>query len=347
MISQKVLRVVLLACIWTLPAALAAEEPAQAPGPDKALKKDRKETGKKVSEAAAPLKDPVVTVKNKGKDPRKELRYTPDKGCKSSLAMTLRMEMTTEMGAFKPPQTKIPAQETKFDFEVTSVSPNGDIAYNYRVSDVKIAEGEEGVNPMVSNAMKTQLEGIKGLSGSAVVTARGFTKKATVTVPEGASPTVKQMLESMTQSAQQFSAPLPEEAVGVGAVWTVATTIEQNGMSIDQTTTYEVLGFEGDAVQLKAVVEQSAKEQEVHPSGVPAGMKVKLISYKGKGEGKTTLQMAQIVPKAAEMALESTNQMAVDSGGAAPGTEVTTKVKMRTVLTGSVPSKAGPTKAKE
>ena len=67
----------------------------------------------------------------------------------------------------------------------------------------------------------------------------------------------------MKGSFAHLAVPLPEEAVGPGAKWEVRMPIKTQGMTIDQTATYEVVSLEGERLATKSAVVQHAANQKV------------------------------------------------------------------------------------
>ena len=66
----------------------------------------------------------------------------------------------------------------------------------------------------------------------------------------------------MEQALQQISAPLPDEAVGVGAKWKLVTHLRQNGVSLKQDGALRAEeGQRDQTVQLGVTLEQAAPKQ--------------------------------------------------------------------------------------
>ena len=71
-------------------------------------------------------------------------------------------------------------------------------------------------------------------------------------MPPGADAQTRQLMDQMKDSFSSVAAPLPEEAVGPGARWEVKMPIKSQGMTIDQTATYELVSLEGERLTTKA-----------------------------------------------------------------------------------------------
>jgi hypothetical protein len=247
---------------------------------------------------------PVVKVTDAGSGPKKQLRFTAKKGLSRSMVMTMKMGMAMSMGANSMPMTVLPTMKLTMDMKVTEVSAAGDIKYTFALKQPEVI-AEKGMPAAMVDAMKNASKGMAGLTGYAVVTSRGFTKEADIKVPADADPQMKQLMDSIKQSLYQISAPLPEEAVGVGAKWDTIMQLTQNGMTLDQTATNELVDLKGDSGKLKLTLKQSAKPQKVTVNG----MAVNVLSLNSNGTGETNLDFTRLVPSQASVTMHSDLKM--------------------------------------
>jgi hypothetical protein len=117
--------------------------------------------------------------------------------------------------------------------------------------------------------------------------------------------------------------PLPEAEVGAGAKWQVRKPIKNEGMTIDQTESYELVSVEGDGFTARTTVTQNAANQKISSPAMP-GMKVDLTKLSGTGSGTLKADLGQIVLNEARMTNHSDLQMAMGTG--AQKQTITTKV---------------------
>ena len=221
--------------------------------------------------------------------------------------MEMKMAMATEVGDQKQPETQLPATISRMTIEPKDVSPDGDLHYEFELDQFEI-KSEPGTNPMIVNAMKQQAGNMKGMKGSATVTSRGIFKDAQFTPPPGMDPKVSQFMETMKDSMNQMSAPLPENPVGVGAVWQMTTPIDTPVMKLSQVVTYTLTDVQGDTVKLDVAIEQSAPEQEIKAPGAPAGTEIVMDSLESSGVGTLEVHMTSLVPTS-EMNMTTTTAM--------------------------------------
>ena len=239
-------------------------------------------------DAAALAEDPVVKLLEQGSAPRRALRITPTKGMKQSSLMTMKMDQTMVMRGQKLPPTPTPAIQFTIDVDVTDVAANGDVSMDYKYPKVEIIDESDEPSP-VKAMMETMLKSIEGLTGSATVSSRGFTKKSEITLPPNAEPQIKAMMDSMKESMSRMSSPLPEEPVGVGAKWSVTQLIESNGMKMKQTSLHTLKEIKGKTFEIAIELTQSADAQEIKTPGA-RGQRQSFFRSSQPAKGKCNLK---------------------------------------------------------
>ena len=254
-----------------------------------------------------------VKLVEAGAEPRKVLRLHPKPGDKQTLSLTMKMAVEMTMGETQIPPMKLPAMTMIMDMTVKTVSADGDITYESVMSDASVSAHPD-VLPQIAEAMKSSLDGIKGLSGSGMMSNRGLSKGTDIKAPAGAEPQMSQTVEQMKEAFAQCALPLPEEAVGPGAKWEVRKPVKSQGMTINQTASYELVSIEGERVIAKATIAQSASNQKMQNPAMPA-LKVDLKKMDGKGTGEITLDLAQAMPAKGNTDSRSMLSMEMNTGG--------------------------------
>jgi hypothetical protein len=211
------------------------------------------------------------------------------------MVMTMRMGMTMAVGG-QPVTVDLPAMNMTMHVDTRGVSPEGNCTYAFELVEADVEKSLQ-MDPMVAQEMRTSLQSIVGMSGTAVVTRRGITTEATYDLPPNADPSVRQTMDSMKQQMDQMSAPLPEEPVGIGARWKVFMPIESQGLTIRQTATYELLGFEGSTAQLGVTLVQAGDRQHMDLPDLPPGTSAELNWLESEGHGSMELDLTRLVPK--------------------------------------------------
>jgi hypothetical protein len=239
-----------------------------------------------------------IKVLQPGAEPRSVWRLHVQPGDKQSVTMTLKMGMEMKMGEMQTPM-KLPAMNMNMDVAVESVAADGEITYRVTLGDTTVTE-EPGTPPQMAAALKAALSGTKGISWSFKLTNRGVSQGNEMSLPAGANPQLSQAMERMKQSWANATVPLPEEAIGLGARWEARTQGKSQGVTVDQTATYELVSAEGEVLKLKSTATQHAANQKIESPSMP-GVKVDLTKMNGSGSGETTLNLAHVVPQKATM----------------------------------------------
>lgn len=269
---------------------------------------------------------PVVKLIDAGSSPKSKLRMTPAKGSKQTSIMTMKMDQTMVMRGQKLPATPTPAMQFTMEVAVTDVATNGDIAFEFSYPKVSLVDDDK-VQAVVKEAMKGMLNSMEGMSGSAVVTNRGFTKEADMKLPPKVNAQIKAMIDSMKESMSRLSSPLPEEAIGVGGKWSVTQLVEVNGMKLKQTSTHTLKKVDGTKYDLSVEVTQTADPQEVKSPGLPEGSTVTLKSLESTGKGTMMLDVTRVFP-VSEIKSDSKISMEMNTGGQDLSMQIDMKMEM-------------------
>ena len=250
----------------------------------------------------APVAKSPVKLLNPGAEPRAVLRLHPTAGDKQTVIMTLKTKVTMPPpppgGAAAPAMPSIPPITIPMDITVQSVTPSGDINYTTVMGEPGIVE-DTNTPPQMAQAMKAAMAKIKGITASGTISSRGISKKVDIKVPPDADPQMRQSLENMREGMANLGSPLPEEAVGVGAKWEVKMPVKTEGMTIEQTSDYQLDSAAGDHVTTKFTLTQSTANSRVQISS--------------NGSGTITSDLSKLVALQANMDMH----MELGVGGAA------------------------------
>lgn len=260
-----------------------------------------------IAPARVPTADPVVLLVKAGAAPHRKLRLVAAKGQKERMKMVMEMDIDVKLGVRSPPKTQLPPMVMFLAMTVGDTRPNGDIGYRFLLDDADIQQ-RPGVQPNVAKQLGLAMSKMKGMSGRAVVSNRGFNREASLELPPGADPKTQQIMAGMEQAMQQLSAPLPQEAVGVGAQWTLTQELQQNGITMQQVATYDLTAISGNTMSADVTVTQSAAPQTM---AVPGGGTMKLLSLDSKGAGTMKIDLTKLTPQISKMDLTSKVQMEI------------------------------------
>jgi hypothetical protein len=267
---------------------------------------------------------PEVKLLDSGTGAKKQLRVKPTVGTKQTMVMGLKMAMSIQSPMVNLPKTQLPVMKMTMDAKVTAVDPSGDVHYDYAFSKVDV-DGA-GANQAVVDAVKKSSSSLVGITGHVTINTRNFTTFADINIPPNVEPTVRQMLDSVTQSFSQLSAPFPEEAVGVGAKWRVKMMLTLNGITLKQDANYTLTKLDGSHLAATITLDQKADPQPFTGPSVPAGLKMRVVSWQGNGSGDLDYDMSKFLATRATMTASSAAKMAIDMGGDHQDMAMTTDV---------------------
>jgi len=294
--------------------ALAADPPASS---------TREKTADNI--VSGPTTEPSSTLLQAGAEPRRALRLHPKPGEKRTSTMTLKIAMEVQMGVTEAAPTKMPATTIAIDYTVNKVSAEGEITYEAVMTDTTVAEDSDA-KPEIVQAMKTALVGVKGMSINGIMSSRGIVRESQVKMPPDIAPQTRQMMEQMKDAFSNTGVGFPQEPVGLGAKWELKQKVKSQGITLDQTTVYELLSLEGDRVKLKTTVTQIAANQQIQNPAM-AGMTVDVVKLQSKGGGEVTADLAQLMPVQATMGMHNETAMAMNTGD--EKTEMSIKMDMK------------------
>ncbi len=248
--------------------------------------------------AAAPAS---VTVLEAGAAPRRALRLKLVSGASELVSVRQKISMNIEMGGMAMPAQVLPTTVSTTRFNVSDVAADGSAAINAEFVNVEL--DAEGADPMLVSAMGPQLSAMKGVKMNYTMSPTGQISK----LEFGAGAPAAAMQSA--QSIEQMSVAFPTEAVGVGARWKASRPVTQNGMTIQQDVEYLVKSLTADSMTLEMVLTQTAKDQVMDPSAMPAGASAKLRSLDGKGTSTLAIRFDRMQPS---MDMKMDMKMAID-----------------------------------
>lgn len=288
-------------------------KPADGTKPADGLKPDDKQVVTPPADPG-PQNGPTVTLVSAGSDPKVQLRYKPQQGDKTSVDMVMKMGMELSMGGGGGgmPRMDMPAITMTMDTEITSSTAD---AFEL-TADVTKIDIDKKASPDMAGALGPIMQKMVGMKMTSRMTRRGIMEKADVKLPADFDPQMAQMMDQFKQSMNQMTAPFPEEAVGAGAKWTVASNIDLNGAHVTQTVSFELVSLDGDKGTAKISLEQNAAAQTMNMNGVSA----KLEHMTGGGSGTMTFDLVRVMPQDAKLGMKT--DLAITAQGQSAETKV-------------------------
>ncbi len=264
-----------------------------------------------VAPQSAWAEEPTIKLLDAGSGDKIELRVGPKKGAKESFEMLMDMDMAMDMGGMGKIPQKLPQMKMVMNATVTDVTSDG-IHYDFELAEATV---DKEADPMMVSTIQTELDKMVGTKGKVVVSTRGVTQSAKIEAPEGTSTEELAQFDNMQKSMNHASAPFPEEAVGVGAKWTVSSDLKENGIQMTQVVTYTLEKIEGRTVTLSTALVQNAENQPVAADSLPPGSEATLKSIESTGTGSSVIDLDHLFPTKGELAHDMNTRMEVSMQG--------------------------------
>ena len=273
----------------------------------------------KNTDALKPAQGLRVRLLEPGTAPHRVLRYHFAPQEKMSVEITLDTATKATLVHLSPPEVRFPTLKLCLGLRFDPVRADGTLRASFRLDRTEVKAGDDDLHPNVLDGLRSDLKGLEGLAGFAVVDPRGFTLEASAELPPESRPKmIKDQTEELRQLLQQFAVPLPEEPVGPGASWEVHSELAWEWLRIgqqvyafhgEQTTIYRLTTLEGDRLQLKVELNRAFPAQETMPSN-KVGAPGKLEAFRTQGIGKLSVDLRVPVPEAS-LSLETHKRTSV------------------------------------
>ncbi len=249
-----------------------------------------------------------IKVLDTGKGKKRALRYKLTANRSELARMRMTMEMKMEMAGTALPEQALPGMEFGMKFTVGKMVNDHEARYGFEITSTNATQ-RPGVAEPVLVAVRKALKGVQGLTGSAIVDTRGANRDVKLDTSK-VSAEAQQMMQGMQQGLEQLAVPLPAEAVGKGARWEATQNLEQNGMKLVQTTTFELVSLDGNKGKLKVSIRQRAPRQKITSNGISFD----LASHQGSGVGTVDFDLSRLTPNS-KVKMNATSVMEMAAGG--------------------------------
>lgn len=245
-----------------------------------------------------------------GQAPQSPLRLQATAGQAQDVELTTRMHMRMDMMGM-PIEMALPTMIMDLRTQVTGVA-GGQITYTWEITGARLGDDAAQSDPDVVREMQTEIAKSVGFAGTSTIDSRGNQRSGQLTAsPPGADP---ETYAQMQKNLQQASAPVPVEAVGVGARWQVQDRLEEQGTTILQTSTYTLREHSGNAVVLDVAVVQALPPEGSASQVLPDGSSMQVTELTSTGHGTIRMDLGKILPAQSDMSLV----MHMASTGGAP-----------------------------
>lgn len=276
------------------------------------------------AQVAADAGSATIQVQSTGEEPRRTLRYALDQFAPQSVHMDMNIDMTIGMMGQEMAQDMPTIRST---LAISEVTQNADGSATLAFSSGAMTVLDDGaVDPAMRAALESGLSAAPETNGTLTVNERGALVSFDIDwtgVPEA----VRQQVHSTMQSMQQSVVAFPEEAVGVGATWSVPMSVDANGITLDQVATYTVTSMSESSVTVSSVLTQNASSQTMAVPGMPANVTANLTSFAGSGTGAMTIALNRPMPTGT-LDMQAAIGMSIQENPSAPAMDMQMNMTM-------------------
>lgn len=239
---------------------------------------------------------PVVKLADAGAEPRRKLRLALVKGSKLRAALTLKFGIQLEAEGKPLPSNVIPPIRVDLTTTVTEVRANGDARIAFGYERIEVVDDGTAEKAVIDQVRASGIDKLANVKGETTITPRGVSVDSSIDVPDDLPPTLKQVVDQLSQQTGNLTVPFPEEAVGVGAKWNATTSTKAGGVKTKLVLAYGLRQLDGDQYVLDLSYEQTAEPQKADFPGLPAGTTVQLQDLLIKGKGDLAGMLASPFP---------------------------------------------------
>jgi hypothetical protein len=279
--------------------------------------------------SSAPSKDasqkPTFKLLSAGDAPRHKLRYKFVAGQNELVNIDFTLTMAVDAGADSPPEQKLPAMRFSMLFAMKSVSPDGELAYEFQLAGADVAK-DPRVPQQVQQGIKAMLGQLRGVSGSGFVSARGVVRDATMNAP----PTVSQQSEGFLNQLQAIIGDMvpsfPDEEVGKGAKWERSMKIDALDAKVVEKSTYTLLDTSDSGGTVSVVSVQTTPGGPPQAGGAAGG--IHIDAFAGNGSGTSTFAFNRFAPSSTDD-VSTTLSLSGSQGGQMKHVKQTSKTSFK------------------
>jgi hypothetical protein len=271
----------------------------------------------------------IVRLLDPGAEPRADLSYAIAKGPAPKLGMAMDMAVSVKAGGHLN-EAKLPKMGMTLDGSAAETNAAGEWKILASLVGITI-EGKGAQAEQMAAAMRPQIDAMKGLGINYWLSPKGRVRDVKVELPKGFPPAAQALVQGLNQSFESMVAPLPVEAVGVGAKWQVVSRMAASGADLLQSATYTLKARDGLKATLDVVTQQLSASDTIKALGSPGGAVTHVKSFSSGGTGTTKIDTTSVVPESGTTTMKTGMTVVVSQGGDA-GEESAVETRTTVVL---------------
>jgi hypothetical protein len=256
---------------------------------------------------------PLLKLLDAGAEPREKITYAFTKGATQKVEIVLDIGVKLTAAGQNVPAGNMPRMTMLMELTAGDKNDAGDVLVTGKL--VKLGLEPEGADQkQIADALKTELDSIKGLPLSYFVTPRGRTHDLKMDASKFGTG-AEQVMQGMTQSMASMVTQFPDEAIGLGASWQVVSRISSAGADILQYETYTLDKRESSKLGLSVSIAQLAATDKVGVPGMPGGASATLTSFRSVGSGDREADTKKLAAEKGTMKMNSAIDLSVSQPG--------------------------------
>lgn len=220
-------------------------------------------------ERDTPRDAPAAALLDAGAEPRRQLTFDLSTGTTVDLDLTLDLDITqrtadAEIAVVVDPPTTI--QTVRLTVGPTDADG---ATVTFEIIDARLDPVGTTLTDAQIMELTAAVQRVIGLGGQLHIDRSGGTGAITYDPSHGLPADMADTLASLEQSLGTLVPVLPTEPVGRGARWRIVSRSDAGGLTVRQSTEYEITGIDGDRITYRATIGQNAPEQDIEGTDPP------------------------------------------------------------------------------
>ena len=248
---------------------------------------------------ASPPPQPVVTLLDAGAEPHRQLRYQIPEGQKEALQLTIGLSTAQNVDGEKT-RTQLPDVHFEASVQVGKAPTTGGTHAELSLDTIRVLEGEKGVQQGTLGTLRRAWKGVVGAKVQMQLSNRGIPARIAMKLGHPVPDAITEPMQGVLEALRQLQIPLPEEAVGPGARWTLKREMKTGGIAVERVTTYRLTEATGSRIRVELSESASTTQTAFPMEGLPKGMTVRLERVGATGAGSAVSDLRQVVPSSSK-----------------------------------------------
>jgi hypothetical protein len=265
-----------------------------------------------------------MSLVTQGREPRRQFVLQPQSGSKQVITATHASAVTVETGGRSEPAPRVPATRMTFIIHVQSVSPEGDVRYDFTLDTVDLLV-QPGTAEQHVDAVKDSLTYLPGLTGKGVAGRKG--NQLDLDLPATLDAKRRKELKDLATALQFVGNPFPLEPIGVSARWE-QPLYGSGPMAASGTASFELASAAGERLTTRFLIQQTSREQLVPPEYQTRPDSAERMMLRSQTKGETLFRLDRLWPARSEMELRIQADLSAEKENPPRRMRIITDVKM-------------------